>query len=63
LYKKKKTMEQSSGIFEPTNHTVKQSIMVRNNLLIEQSGRNRRMEIGASVGVYRIHGCALKDGT
>merc|ERR1719189_161638 len=56
-------------------YKVVKEIVLSDNLLIEQSGQIRRMEIGevmevfrgpmldASVGVYRIHGCALKDGT
>merc|ERR1719410_1931551 len=55
-------------------YKVVKEIVLSDNLLIEQSGQIRRMEIGevmevfqgpmldASVGVYRIHGCALKDG-
>merc|ERR1711994_759932 len=56
-------------------YKVVKEIVLSDNLLLEQSCQIRRMEIGevmevfqgpmldASVGVYRIHGCALKDGT
>jgi len=55
-------------------YKVVKEIVLSDNLLIEQSGQIRRMELGEvmevyqgpmldpSVGVYRIHGRALKDG-
>lgn len=56
-------------------YKVVKEIVLSDNLLIEQSGQIRRMEMGEvmevfegpkmdpSVGVYRIHGRALRDGT
>mmetsp|Transcript_92815 Transcript_92815/g.286550 ORF Transcript_92815/g.286550 Transcript_92815/m.286550 type:complete len:1071 (-) Transcript_92815:116-3328(-) len=55
-------------------YKVVKEIVLSDNLLIEQSGQIRRMDLGEvmevfqgpmldpSVGVYRIHGRALKDG-
>lgn len=55
-------------------YKVVKEIVLSDNLLIEQSGQLRRMDVGEvmevfqgpmldpSVGVYRIHGRALRDG-